>query len=198
MKLIMNVIQKIIKWSVILSIFGSGWLAFSILLFLEDTPNSTVISGLPLEEIENGEFWDAVSLEAFPTILRDKGEIIAVSKYGFADIQTQGLLKLNTEQARVFAQNYLNDSEREVENDMWEESILCTGKGDLAFGWKINNNRRSVRDLFEFCFNVFNESSTTVQRFELIKNQPDGYGYSYFEVDYYVGTGFFVISHGRS
>ena len=180
----------------LLLIFGSGWFAFTLLLFLEDTASSKTSSSLPLEEINSELFWSSGYLGDIPDILRNEGAIIAVSKYGFTDIENIALVKLEEDQTKTFIQNYLIDQKAEKIEGLWREGILCSGKGDLSFLWRIEGSL--VKDFFEFCAQMSRDNFKTVKRLELIEQSKDNKGFSSMDIDYVIGTNYFVIAHGRS
>ena len=176
-------------------IFGSGWFAFISLLFYGDPPSSKSAASLPVGEMNSEQFWTAGYSGDFPDIIRDKGTLIAVSKYGFADIENIGLVKLEKDQANIFVQKSLKHQRIEEEESLWRERILCTGKGDLAFQWQINKS--NVKDFFEFCHKISSENFKTIQRLELREPGENQLARSYLDIDHIVDTNFFVIAHGR-
>ena len=189
-------ILKTLKRLTFLLIFGSGWFAFSSILFLEDTPSSRVASSLPLEDINSEQFWSSGYLGDIPDILRNEGAIIAVSKYGFTDIENIALVKLEEDQTKTFIQNYLIDQKAEKIEGLWREGILCSGKGDLSFLWRIEGSL--VKDFFEFCHQMSRDNFKTVKRLALIEQSDGKQGFSSMDIDYVVGTNYFVVAHGRS
>ena len=188
--------RKILRRLFLILVVGSGWFAFASILFLGDTPSSRTASSLPLEEINTEQFWSSGYLGDIPDILRDEGAIIAVSKYGFADIENIALVKLEEDQTKTFIQNYLIDKKTEKIEGLWRESILCSGKGDLSFLWRIEGSL--VKDFFEFCYQMSRDNFKTVKRLELIEQSNNNKGFSSMDIDYVIGTNYFVIAHGRS
>jgi len=189
-------ILKTLKRLTLLLIFGSGWFAFASILFLEDTPSSRVASSLPLEDINSEQFWSSGYLGDIPDILRNEGAIIAVSKYGFTDIENIALVKLKEDQTENFIEYFLIDQKSEKIENIWRESILCSGKGDLSFAWRIEGSL--VKDFFEFCHQMSRDNFKTVKRLELIEQSDGKQGFSSMDIDYVVGTNYFVVAHGRS
>ena len=176
-------------------VFGSGWFAFISLLFYGDPPSSKSAASLPVGEINSEQFWSAGYSGDFPDMLQNGGTLVAVSKYGFTDIEKIGLIKLESEQAKIFVEDSLKDKEIEKDESLWREYILCTGKGDLSFLWQINSS--TVNDFFEFCHTVSKQNFKTVQRLEFKVEDDNQLTRSYLDIDHIVDTNFFVIAHGR-
>lgn len=188
-------ILKTLKRLTILLVFGSGWFAFISLLFYGDPPSSKSAASLPVGEINSEQFWSAGYSGDFPDMLQNGGTLVAVSKYGFTDIEKIGLIKLESEQAKIFVEDRLKDKEIEKNESLWREYILCTGKGDLSFLWQINSS--TVNDFFEFCHTVSKQNFKTVQRLEFKVEDDNQPTRSYLDIDHIVDTNFFVIAHGR-
>ena len=188
-------ILKTLKRLTILLVFGSGWFAFISLLFYGDPPSSKSAASLPVGEINSEQFWSAGYSGDFPDMLQNGGTLVAVSKYGFTDIEKIGLIKLESEQAKIFVEDRLKDKEIEKNESLWREYILCTGKGDLSFLWQINSS--TVNDFFEFCHTVSKQNFKTVQRLEFEVEDDNQATRSYLDIDHIVDTNFFVLAHGR-
>ena len=150
---------------------------------------------MPVGEINSEQFWSAGYSGDFPDMLQNGGTLVAVSKYGFTDIEKIGLIKLESEQAKIFVEDSLKDKEIEKDESLWREYILCTGKGDLSFLWLINSS--TVNDFFEFCHTVSKQNLKTVQRLEFKVEDDNQLTRSYLDIDHIVDTNFFVIAHGR-
>ena len=190
-----NLMRKNLRRLFLLLIVGSGWFAFSSLLFYGDSTSSKSAVGLPVGEINSEQFWSAGYSGDFPDMLRNDGTLVAVSKYGFTDIEKIGLIKLENDQAKIFVKDSLKDKEIEKDESLWREYILCTGKGDLSFLWQISNS--TVKDFFEFCHTVLKQNFKTVRRLEFEVEDDNQPTRSYLDIDHIVDTNFFVIAHGR-
>ena len=181
-------ILKLLKWSFLLFVFGSGWFAF----FTFGLPKESSDLGLPMSELDADQFWNSRYEGDFPTALREKGNVVVVALYGFMDTEKIGLIKLEDRDKENFLKNHLRDAQVEKDESLWREGTLCGGVG--AFSWQIQKG--AIPDYFEFCYNVSRQDFKEVKKLEFKELSDDGATSSYMDIDHIVGTNYFVVAHG--
>lgn len=181
-------ILKLLKWSSLLLVLGSGWFAF----FTFGLPKESSDLGLPMKEIEREHFWNSRYEGEFPAMLREKGKVVIVAFYGFRDTEKIGLIKLSDMDTDNLLKTRLKDAPVEKDESLWREGTLCGGVG--AFSWKIQKG--SVQDYFDFCYTVSRHDFKEVKKLEFKKLSENGSTRSYMDIDHIVGTNYFVVAHG--
>ena len=183
-----SIVLTTLKWLFLISFFGSGWFVF----FTFGLPKGTSDLGVPISELDAEQFWNSRYEGDFPTVLREKGNVVVVALYGFMDTEKIGLIKLEDRDKENFLKNHLRDAQVEKDESLWRESTLCAGVG--AFSWQIQKG--AIPDYFEFCYNVSKQNFKEVKKLEFKELSDDGMSSSYMDIDHIVGTNYFVVAHG--
>tara|TARA_B100000780_G_C20906797_1_gene360951 strand:+ start:128 stop:715 length:588 start_codon:yes stop_codon:yes gene_type:complete len=192
---IKSVFLKIFKWLLIIIVGGAGWIALLIFVIVWGFSEGGSRLGLPIGQIDSEEFWSYGYQGDIPKILREKSNVIVYSRYGFTDVVSIGLIKLNDKDKDRLLTSTFENSEIEADYNLFSEKVLCLGSADLALSWSIQDG--SVLDYFEFCKNLGNEKTIEWRSVRLQKNQDNGVVSSSLDISHLVGTNYFTIYHGQ-
>ena len=189
----MKLLWGLLKWLLLAAFLGSGWIALFIFFIGNALSEGGNRLGLPVTEIDPKDFWNYGYEGEIPATLLEKSNLLIYSRYGFTDIVQLGLVSLDEEGKDALLQTLFKDTNIETKTGFWAELTLCSGSGQLALEWLIQEDK--LVDYFGFCSTVARKNEAQVRKIKLEK-RSDNNEYTYMDITYFVGTNYFVVNHG--
>ena len=159
---------------------------------------------LPLSEsLSTANYWGTRYLENIPKDLLEEKTLVASSKSGGIDQVHTGLFNLNQKSANALVEqlNIKFSKEKQggdiiyyIETSQYIENELCLNHTnyDNPHYWLVSAEKKN--DFFQFC-----TQSRDTEKIEWDLIIPKGEaGFSFIGITQYVGTTFFIVSHGSS
>lgn len=143
-------------------------------------------------------FWGDRYSESIPEELLEEKTLVASSKWGGIDLVHTGLFNISQKSTPALIEklnmNFFK-TEQGIDTIQYKESELCLNITDLGNHsyWLVNNEKK--KDFFEFCLNS-RDVKKIKWNLEISKGENEVF--SIISIIHYLGTPFFIVSHGTS